>query len=272
MSQPSFRGRTVVVFEGLAPDRAAGLIEERRGRPLRAPAVRPPAPEVRDAVRSVVEALGHGEVDGLCLSTAPGVRMLLDGLREAYGPERGRAVLRDLVLAVRTGRPTRVLASWSLSVDHAVSAPEEWPAVLDRVRTAVDAPAGPHLAVEQNGRASRRLTEALERDGTDVWRLPTHPRQRPDDRLPLKNGLRALIGGEAAAALFTAPGQVENVWAVAAGHGWGEALRRALGSVVVGARDRATAAALRDRSLGVDRVAEPETLAALVRAVADETA
>jgi hypothetical protein len=58
---------------------------------------------------------------------------------------------------------------------------------------------------------------------------------------------------------------------VAAGHGWEEALRRALGSVVVGARDRATAAALRDRSLGVDRVAEPETLAALVRAVADET-
>jgi uroporphyrinogen-III synthase len=124
-----------------------------------------------------------------------------------------------------------------------------------RVVAFVEAPAGP---------AADRI-DAL--GGT-----PLVAPVRAEARQSLRNGIRALIGGEATVAVFGGPSTVEPVRATAARRGWIRTLRRALRDALVAARDGATAAALREHDVPVHYVPDEPAPTRLIDGVAEKVA
>ena len=119
----------------------------------------------------------------------------------------------------------------------------------------VEAPAGP-------------VADRIDAHGGAPLVAPVHAK----DRQPLRNGIRALVGGEAAVAIFVGPASVECVQATAARRGWIRTLRRALQDAMVAAQDDPTAAALREHDLPVHHVPDDPALVPLIDGVAQQVA
>ena len=95
---------------------------------------------------------------------------------------------------------------------------------------------------------------------------------RAADPRALRNGIRALIGGEAPIAVFVGTSSAERVRATAARRGWIRALRRALRDATVAAQDGTTAEALREHDLPVHYVPDEPAPAPLIDGVAEQGA
>lgn len=271
MSSPSLNGITVVGFESRMADTTAHLIEKFGGEALPAPSMQEVPLEEHDAVFDFAEALFQGAFDVVYFNTGVGTRMLFETLETRHDLKDVREALADPVVVARSPKPGRELKNYDIPIDQKVPEPNTWREVLEVLTSSPKtAPLdGKRIAIHEYGRPNEDLNDALRNEGAELTPVPIYRWALPDDLQPLKNGLRALIGGEARGALFTSRQQVVHVLQVASEEGWEHALRTALDDAMVASVGPVTSEELRDHDLPVDFEPERPKLAILIRGMAE---
>lgn len=270
-STPSLEGITVVGFESRMADTTARLIEKYGGTAISAPSLQEAPLDAHDAVFDFAEALFDGTIDIVVFTTGVGTRMLFETLETRYDPEDVVAALADVVTVARGPKPVRELKKYDVPVTLKVPEPNTWEEVLEVVTTRAEtAPLdGKRVAIQEYGRPNPDLNAALREEGAELVRVPIYRWELPDDLQPLKNGLRALIEGEAQVALFTSRQQVEHVLQVAADEGWTQSLREALDDVLVASIGPVCSEAFEAHDITVDFEPDRPKLAIFIKELAE---
>jgi uroporphyrinogen-III synthase len=219
---------TVVVFERQGAEATRRCVGRRGGTVLSAPAAE--APPARDAVLDVAAGLLDGTVDVVCFTTAAGPGVLFDVLESRHDLDAVRSALGDAVVGACCPAARDALSARGVAVDVMIAEQSSTQAVVDALTGHPRGPAldGARLAVQADGRPGGALPDAPRVEGADLTPLPLERGPLPDDRQPLRNAIRALIGGEAQVALFTSRAQVDHVLQTADDRGWSRTLRTAL--------------------------------------------
>lgn len=270
MSTPSLNGLTVVGFESRMSDATADLIRKFGGEAFPAPSIQEVPLEEREAVFDFADGLFDRAYDLVYFNTAVGTRLVFETLEAAYDLDEIRGALAEVVVVSRSPKPGRALKNHDVPIDVKAPEPHTWQEVMEMLTSdPLTVPlAGKRIAIHEYGQANEKLNEALVEEGAQIESIPVYRWALPDDRQPLKNGIRALIGGEAQIALFTSRQQVVHVLEVAARHGWEKALRTALQDVMVASVGPVTSDELRAHDLPVDFEPDRPKLAILIRDMA----
>lgn len=272
MSDTPLTGFTVVGFESRMSDTTADLIEQHGGEALPAPSMQEAPLEEHDAVFDFADELLAGEFDIVFFNTGVGTRMLFDTMELEYDLDEARAALAKTVVVARGPKPSRELTGRDITIDLKVPEPNTWKEALELLTEseATTPLAGKRLAIQEYGQANEELNDALREAGAELYRVPIYRWELPDDLQPLKNGIRALIGGEAQIALFTSRQQVVHMLQVARDEGWEDALRTALHEdAMVASVGPVTSEQLRTQDLPVDFEPDRPKLAILIKGMAE---
>jgi uroporphyrinogen-III synthase len=272
MSDTPLKGFTVVGFESRMSETTADLIEKHGGTPMPAPSMQEVPLEEHDVVFDFAEALFDGEFDIVYFNTAVGTRMVFDTLETRYERDDLRAALDDVVVFSRSPKPGSELKNRDIPIDLKAPEPNSWKEVLETLTSSAEVATldGKRMAIHEYGQPNEKLNEALEAEGIEIVRVPIYRWDLPDDLQPLKNGIRALIGGEAQIALFTSRQQIVHMLQVAREEGWEDALRTALHEdAMVASVGPVTSEELRSHDLPVHFEPDRPKLAILVKGMAE---
>ena len=272
MSDTPLEGFTVVGFESRMSDTTADLIEQYGGEALPAPSMQEAPLEEHDAVFDFADELLAGAFDIVFFNTGVGTRMLFDTMALEYDLDDARAALANTVVVARGPKPSRELTERDIAIDLKVPEPNTWKEALELLTESEETTPleGKRLAIQEYGEANEELNEALREAGAELYRVPIYRWELPDDLQPLKNGIRALIGGEAQIALFTSRQQVVHMLQVAQEEGWEDALRTALHEdAMVASVGPVTSKQLKDHDLPVHFEPERPKLRILVQGMAE---
>lgn len=272
MSDTPLDGFTVVGFESRMSGTTADLIEKYGGEALPAPSMQEAPLDEHDAVFDFAEGLFNGDFDLVYFNTAVGTNMVFDTLATRYDLDEIREALAEVVVVSRSPKPGGALSAHDVPIDVKAPEPNSWREVLDTLTS--DPQTAPlddkRIAIHEYGQPSEELNKALRKEGAALTRVPIYRWELPDDLQPLKNGIRALIGGEAQIALFTSRQQVVHMLQVARDEGWEEALRTALrDDAMVASVGPVTSEQLRAHDLPVDFEPERPKLAIFIKGMAE---
>jgi uroporphyrinogen-III synthase len=268
MSTNGLNGITVVGFESRMSDETASLIEKFGGEPLPAPSMQEAPMDEHEAVFDFAEELLDGTFDLVYFNTGVGTRMVFETLETRYDFD---VALSKTVVVARSPKPGSELKKHGVQIDVKAPEPNTWREVLETLTShSKTAPLeGKHIAIHEYGQPNEELNEALKAKGAEITSVPIYRWKLPDDLQPLKNGIRALIGGEAQAALFTSRRQIDHVLQVAAEEGWEDALRTAFEDALVASVGPVTTEALEENGIAVDFEPDRPKLAILIRGMAE---
>lgn len=271
MSTPSLSGITVVGFESRMADATANLIEKYDGEALSAPSLQEAPLESHDAVFDFADELFAGRIDIALFMTGVGTRMLFDTLELEYDSGEAVDALSETVVVARGPKPTRELKDYDVPIAEKVPEPNTWREALEVLTTSTKTTPleGKRVAVQEYGRPNRELNGVLRKKGADLVRVPIYRWELPDNLEPLKEGIHALITGEARVALFTSRQQIEHVLQVAAEKGLEDDFRAALDDRIVASVGPICSEALEEEGIGVDFEPERPKLGILIRGLAE---
>ncbi|MBV8137283.1 MAG: uroporphyrinogen-III synthase, partial [Deltaproteobacteria bacterium] len=249
--EPNFGGLRVVAFESRMASETARLIERNGGHAMVAPAMREIPLGDNPAALEFAERLLAGQIDIAVFLTGVGVRALFQVMETRHPRPALTAALARIVMAVRGPKPQAALRDYGLEPSLQAPEPNTWRELLE-VLTADSELRGKRIAVQEYGVSNRDLVSALEARGAEVMIVPVYRWTLPVDRGPLTEALRAIANGQAEVALFTSSNQVTNVMQMADAQGIGDAVRRRLGTMVVGSVGPVCSQELRARGIPAD--------------------
>jgi uroporphyrinogen decarboxylase len=249
--EPNFGALRVVAFESRMASETARLIERNGGRAMVAPAMREIPLGDNPAALEFVERLLAGEIDIAVFLTGVGVRALFQVMETRHPRAALRAALARIVTAVRGPKPLAALRDHGLEPSLQAPEPNTWRELLE-VLTAHSELQGKRIAVQEYGVSNRDLVSALEARGAEILIVPVYRWTLPVDRGPLTQALRAIANDQADVALFTSSNQVTNVMQMADALGIGDAVRRGLGTMVIGSVGPVCSQELRARGIPAD--------------------
>lgn len=271
MSPAPLDGVTVVGFESRMSDTTAQLIEKYGGTAMPAPSMQEVPLEEHKAVFDFAEGLFDGAFDLVYFNTAVGTRMVFEVLEKEYDFDDVRDALSDVVVVSRSPKPGSELRNYNVPIDVKAPEPNSWREVLKALTAnSKTAPLkGKRMAIHEYGQPNEELNDALREKGAKLVRVPIYRWELPDDLEPLKNGIRALIEGDAQVAVFTSRQQVVHMLRVASEEGWEEDLRAALDTAMVASVGPVTSEELRSHDLPVDFEPDRPKLKILIRGMAE---
>jgi uroporphyrinogen-III synthase len=244
----SFAGMKVLSLESRRSAEMAELIRKQGGEPVQAPSMREAPIEQNEEAFRFAERLFAGEFDMMILLTGVGTRLLNQALATRYPPERFAEALRGITIVARGPKPAAVLRGMNVPVTVAVPEPNTWRELLAAI---ADQPER-RIAVQEYGRSNGELLEGLRQRGAEVTTVRVYQWDLPADTGPLREAARRLAAGELQVALFTTSIQIEHLLRVAAEAGIEDAVRRALGKMVIGSIGPTTSEALKEAGVHPD--------------------
>lgn len=272
MEDGSLNGLTVVSFESRMSDTTADLIEKHGGEAFSAPSMQEAPLDEHEDVFKFADELFAGALDVTLFNTGVGTRMLFDTLDLEYDIEEVVDALSDTIVVARGPKPSGALSERNVSITERVPEPNTWRESLATLTNSeATAPLdGKRIAIQEYGRTNEELNDELREEGAELLRVPIYRWELPDNLQPLKNGIRALIGGEAQVAAFTSRQQVLHMLQVAAEAGWEDALRTALATdAMVASVGPVTSEELRSHDLPVDFEPDRPKLAIFIKGMAE---
>jgi uroporphyrinogen-III synthase len=244
----SFAGMKVLSLESRRSAEMAELIRKQGGEPVQAPSMREAPIEQNEEAFRFAERLFAGEFDMMILLTGVGTRLLNQALATRYPPERFAEALRGITIVARGPKPAAVLRGMNVPVTVAVPEPNTWRELLAAI---ADQPER-RIAVQEYGRSNGELLEGLRQRGAEVTTVRVYQWDLPADTGPLREAARRLAAGELQVALFTTSIQIEHLLRMAAEAGIEDAVRRALGKMVIGSIGPTTSEALKEAGVHPD--------------------
>jgi uroporphyrinogen-III synthase len=265
--EPPLQDLTVLSFESRRAAEIGALVQRYGGTIITAPSLREIPIGTNPESEEFLRRLEQGSVDIVILLTGVGTQALATALAPLCPPSRFAALLGGTALVARGPKPVAALRQLGLSPAVVVPEPNTWREILAALDAHVPL-AGRRVAVQEYGRSNDELLEGLRARGAEVLPVPVYRWAYPEDREPLRAGVRRLADGAVDIALFTSAQQVEHVVETAVELQRLDALRAAIGRVVVASVGPVCSAALRAHGLPIDLEPEHPKMGHLVNAVA----
>ncbi len=202
----------VVAFEARRAAELAEMIRRHGGIPVSAPAMREVPRQNPIDLYQYVEQLRAGRFDVVVLLTGVGLKKLVQQVADKFPPHEIALALRSATLVARGPKPVAALRELGLSPQWLVPEPHTWRELLAVLDLHVPLQ-GKLLAVHEYGVTNEELIRALTERGAQVHRVSIYQWDYPENVLPLRTGIRTILDGKAAVAVFTSASQVHNVWA-----------------------------------------------------------
>ena len=259
------KGKRIAVLEARMGEQLAGLIAQRGGVPVHAPALAELPDLDPAAIGELVRSLEARPARLAIFQTGVGTRALFSATDALGVTPAFLALLEKATVAVRGPKPTGALRARGVRIDRAAAEPYTTREVLAAI---VELPlAGERVLVQRYGVANAELDRALGARGAEVLEIPTYRWSLPQDPEPLAELIGALERRSIDAAVFTNAEQLRNLLAVAGRLGKTEALRAALNRTLVASIGPVASAALREAQIDVGVEAKPPKLGALLAAL-----
>lgn len=232
--QPDFAGKTVVAFESRMANQMATLISRHGGAPLVAPSIQEIPLENNPEALDFAEHLMAGSVDMLILLTGVGTRTLVDVWNTRFSKKAIQEALKNTTLVARGPKPIAALKELGLKPHLAVPEPNTWQDILHTLDAfKPEGLTGLRIAIQEYGTSNQDLVEELTKRAALITTVPAYRWALPDDVGPLKQALRTILDGQAAAAFFTSAAQVDHIVEMLRVTNELEAFRQALGKIMV---------------------------------------
>jgi len=244
----AFDGLRVLSLESRRAAEIERLIRNQRGEPFVAPSMREVPLEHNPQAFAFAEKLFGGEFEMVILLTGVGTRLLNRVLETRYPAGAFAEALRRCTVVARGPKPVAVLREWNVPVAITVPEPNTWREIL----AAVEGRPEKRVAVQEYGRASTELVEGLRGRGVEVEAVPVYQWDLPEDCGALREAVRRLAGGAFDVVMFTTSVQVTHLLRVAAEQEVEDAVRRALGSMVVASVGPTTSETLAEAGIRAD--------------------
>ncbi|GIW44472.1 MAG: hypothetical protein KatS3mg077_1754 [Candidatus Binatia bacterium] len=270
-SRSSLCDLVVVAFEHRRAAELAELIRRQGGIPVSAPAMREVAGENRAELKNYLQELADGQVDVVVLLTGVGLKTLVRQVADHFSPADVAAALRRATLIARGPKPVAALRELGLTPQWTVPEPHTWEQLLQLVDDKVPV-GGKTVAVQEYGLPNEQLLHGLTQRGARVRRVSIYRWEYPENLAPLRHGVRCVLDGQAAAAVFTSAQQVHNVWAFVENEFenefdlWAQRLQH----MVVASVGPVCSRALREHGIEPDLEASPPKMGVMVHLLARE--
>jgi uroporphyrinogen-III synthase len=263
-----FDGLRVLALESRRSVEIARLIRARGGDPFVAPSMReiplsdnPKAFEFADRLRA-------GEFDMVIFLTGVGARLLNQILETRLAPGFLAEMLRRVTVVVRGSKPMAVMREWNVPVAVPVPEPNTWREIL----AAIERRPERRIALQEYGRPSRELLDGLRARGAEVTTVPVYQWDLPEDTGPLREAVRRLAAREFQVVMFTTSIQIPHLFRIAEQQGVSDAVRQALGRMVIASVGPSTTETLRDFDLAPDFEPSHPKMGFLVNETAERAA
>ncbi len=266
-----FQHLRIAAFESRKAEEMQRLIRRLGGEPFVSPSMREIPIGDNPAAVEFARRVTAGEIDILLLMTGVGLRYLIEEVEATVGRENFIAALGRMVTVARGPKPAAVLRELGLTATHRVPEPNTWHELLTTLDEHVPV-AGRSVGLQEYGISNAELVSALEERGAVVHAVQVYRWDFPEDIRPLESNLSAIIAGERDMALFTSAHQVVNLLALAQRMDVLDALRTALGRLLVVSIGPTTSEMLRDQQLPVDLEPEHPKMGHLVSTAASAAA
>jgi uroporphyrinogen-III synthase len=231
-----------MAFESRRASEIETLIRKQGGDPFVAPSMREMPLEANPEAFAFGERLFAGEFDMVILLTGVGTRYLDRVLSTRYEPGKFAEALRGLTVAVRGPKPAAVMREWQVPI--AVQAPE--PNTWRELVAALEGRQERRVAVQEYGKSNPDLIAALRDRGHEVTTVRVYEWDLPEDTGPLREAVHRLVEGKVDVVLFTTSIQVAHLFRIATEENLADAMRAALGKVMIASIGPTTSEELRE--------------------------
>jgi len=271
MRQRGFGGRTVLTLESRRAPELALLVINYGGTPVVAPSVREVPLESNEHVLTFADEVIARRFGMVILMTGVGVRMMLKSLPGAGRRDEFIAALARTRIVARGPKPVAALREIGLTPWATAPSPNTWRdllTTLDLRRT--DAPlAGLRVAVQEYGLPNAEFEQELRARGAEVTTVSIYRWSMPEDIVPLRRAVWAIVRGEIDVVILTASIQLVHLLRVAGDMGLEAAARRGLDRTIVASIGPMTSEELRHHRLPIDLEPSRPKMGFLVKEVAE---
>ncbi len=253
LSRMAFDGLRILSLESRRAVEIDKLIRSQRGVPSVAPSMREVPLEENPQAFDFAARLFQpgGDFDMVIFLTGVGARLLDQILLTRYPPGTFQEALRRVSIVVRGPKPAAVMREWSVPITVTVPEPNTWREVLKVLEGRPER----RIAVQEFGRTSQELCDALRDRGAQVTLVPVYQWDLPLDTAPLREAAHKLAAGAFDVILLTSSVQIENLLRIAQQEGVEPELRKALRRMMVASIGPTTSETLRE--LGIQPDFEP---------------
>src|SRR5436190_6316697 len=158
----------VCSFESRRQDEMASLIRRAGGEPTIAASMREAPLERQEPVFEFWKRLTAGEIDLVILMTGVGTQAIFDVLTTRISRNDVIAEMNRQPVCIRGPKPAVVLKNWTVRIDHRAPEPNTWREVLTVLESDNVSLSGRTVAVQEYGKPSLELYEALRSRGATV--------------------------------------------------------------------------------------------------------
>jgi len=246
------QGKVVATFEARRSLEMAGLIARNGGVPYTAPALREVPLDNAGEVQAFVQGVIAAPPDIFICLTGVGTRALFERAEDRL-PDLLEALSRCTVVA-RGPKPVAVLRQNKVRIDLVPPEPNTSHELMDMLRPL--GLRGKTAAIQHYGEPNEFLRNALWAEGAFLREVSLYRWEMPEDQGPLLGFLSDVQEGRIDVVAATSKSQVRNLFGLAEHFDQGEALKAALGRLVIAAVGPVTAEEW--RAFGVHVDVEPE--------------
>jgi uroporphyrinogen-III synthase len=260
-----FSGRRVLALESRRAAETAELIRKQQGDPFVAPSMREvPLEHNEEAVR-FAKRLFAGDFDMIIFLTGVGTRFLNKVIETRYPGGLFAEALRKITTVARGPKPSAALREMDVPVTVQVPEPNTWREIV----VATEDRAERSVAIQEFGKPSPELVEALEARGAKVTSVRVYQWDLPEDLGPLREAAWRLSAGKVDVSLFTSSVQLTHLFQIASTMGIEETVRDGLRKTVIGSIGPTTSETLAENGVPADLEPSHPKLGLLVRETAD---
>ncbi len=220
-------------FESRRAPEMQSLIERQGGTAFIAPSMREIPRESNHEALAYGELLVGGKVDVSIFMTGVGTTALLEVLTLKWSEQEILDAWQKTVVIVRGPKPAAVLSRLKCRMDYRVPEPNTWRdlvAMIDEKKIELK---GKSVAVQEYGKPSSQLYEALRERGARLTAVPIYRWDLPEDTQPLKEAVTRTIEGDFDALLFTSAQQIYHLLQIASEMGASDEFLRAARKTVI---------------------------------------
>lgn len=272
MALKNFDDCSVLSLESRRSAELVRLIENYRGVPLAAPAMREIPVQANEETLTFSRELLQGSVDLVIFLTGVGAKALLKAIEANQSREPFLRALRSVRVAARGPKPLSVLREWSVPVVVVAPEPCTWRELLRALDEMPGGLLGLRAIVQEYGGPNPDFLDALRERGANARAVTVYQWALPEDTAPIREAISSVVKGDVQAALFTTGVQVAHLFQIAEQMSLDQQLRRAFQKVVVASIGPSTSAALRDAGISVDLEATHPKMGLLVKEAAERSA
>jgi uroporphyrinogen-III synthase len=243
-----FDGLRVLALESRRAAEIEKLIRNQGGIPFVAPSMREVPLDHNHEVLAFAEHLFRGDFDMVILLTGVGTRLLNQVIETKWPAGSLADALRKVAVVARGPKPAGVMREWGVPIAVLVPEPNTWREILK----AIESRSEKRVAVQEYGRRSTELIDGLTARGATVTLVSVYQWELPEDLEPLREAVRKLAAREFDVILLTTSVQMIHLLRIAAEMGLEDAVRQALGRMVIASIGPTTSETLAELGLPAD--------------------